>query len=175
MGNNVSNTVSEQKDDLKHSDSDEESDEEHNECIINPGDDRRIIICDSQNKHDGIIQCMGTIDSQYIPDSVKKQKEFCHGTGTVIHIDENNNIYVLSAAHNIRGNERECNNCTTKTLKRKCPSCGYNTNITGKLIKPKDVYFARRGITKQNLGETIARYQVDDYDLPKKYAIFKRA
>eukprot|EP01084_Bolivina_argentea_P272700 464373_1 len=159
-------------DDLK----DLDSDDEYNECIINPGDDRRIIICDSQNKYDGIIQCIGSIDSQYIPDKITRQKEFAHGSGTVIHIDKQHNIYVLSAAHNIRGVEKQCNKCNTKTLKAKCPVCAarWKTKQTGNLIKPKDIYFARRGNTKQDLGETIIRYQVDDYSLPDKYMTFSR-
>eukprot|EP01084_Bolivina_argentea_P272701 464374_1 len=170
---NVSNF--EKKKILSHDDlKDLDSDDEFNEVIITPGDDRRIIICDSQNKYDGIIQCIGSIDSQYIPDKITRQKELAHGSGTVIHIDKHKNIYVLSAAHNIRGVEKQCNKCNTKTLKAKCPVCAarWKTKQTGNLIKPKDIYFARRGNTKQDLGETIARYQVEDYSLPDKYNTF---
>eukprot|EP01084_Bolivina_argentea_P216307 367519_1 len=153
---------------------DADSDDDNNEVIINPGNDRRVIVCDSQNKTDAIIQCIGTIDSQYIPDKTTKQKELCHGTGTVIHIDKENNIYVLSAAHNIRGTEKECKQCHVKTIKRNCYICSSKTQKTGQLIKPKDIYFVRRGITKQDLGETAARYQVENYQLPAKYTKFPK-
>eukprot|EP01084_Bolivina_argentea_P276903 472584_1 len=156
---------------------DMDSDEDYYECIINPQNDRRKIITDSQNKRDTIIQCMGTLEVQYIPD----QKESTHGTGTVIHIDDQNRIYVLTAAHNVRGVERKCQQCNRKTLRRNCKQVGCNSVVTtvktGNLVKPQDIYFSRRGngfSTKYEVGECITTYQVEKggYKIPDKYSIF---
>eukprot|EP01084_Bolivina_argentea_P039651 73267_1 len=154
----------------------DQSDDECTECIITPGNDRRVIICDSQNRNDGIIQCIGSIESQYIPDTKTQKSESIHGTGTVIHIDPQNRIYILTAAHNVRGVEKQCKTCNTKTLKQKCPNCNSTnkTKATSKLIKPKDIYFTRRGISKHNLGESIARYAVTNYILPDEYTKFSK-
>eukprot|EP01084_Bolivina_argentea_P087857 158640_1 len=163
------------EDEKKYDMDNEESDDEYQECIINPGNDRRMIICDTQNKYDGIIQCIGTLETHYIPDPNMKQTEIVHGTGTVIHIDKNNLIYVLSAAHNICASERKCKKCNTKTLKIKCPNklickSGRNTIKTGNLIEPKDIYFLRRGNgIKHKLGQCIERYQVEHYKIPQIY------
>eukprot|EP01084_Bolivina_argentea_P014778 27636_1 len=157
-------------------DAESASDDEYNECILTPGNDRRKIICDSKNKSDGIIACVGSIESQYIPDTKLKQVELSHGTGTVIHIDKYNQIYVLTVAHNVRGVERECTQCKTKTLKTKCPNGACNsaskTKKTGTLIKPKDIYFSRRSNDTKTLGQAIETYQVESYELPDKYTKF---
>eukprot|EP01084_Bolivina_argentea_P154131 268706_1 len=151
----------------------------YNEVLIDPNNDRRMIICDSQNKRDTIIECIGSIESQYIPDAKLKQTEKMHGTGTVIHINEQNNVYVLSAAHNILAIEKQCEQCQTKTLTSKCPNmnCG-NINKTIKtdnLIKPTHIYFDRRAhnnCTKYTLGESIDRYQIEKYECHSKYYTF---
>eukprot|EP01084_Bolivina_argentea_P213856 363110_1 len=138
-------------------------DDDYNECILDPNNDRRIIICDSQNKEDKIIQCIGSIESQYIPDPKTKQINKKHGTGTVIHIDNENNIYILSVAHNILVETKQCDICKTKTLKTYCPNnkchSKHKTRKTGKLIKPTHIYFTRRGYDKNTSGESIQRYE----------------
>eukprot|EP01084_Bolivina_argentea_P067391 122716_1 len=155
-------------------DLDEDPDDDYNECVLDPNNDRRIIICDSQNKSDGIIQCIGSIESQYIPDSQIRQTEKTHGTGTVIHIDDSNTTYVLTAAHNVLVAEKQCKKCKTKTLKTYCPNKTCNSKFkakkTGQLIKPTHVYFSRRSDgTQHKLGENVQRYNVIDYKLPDKY------
>eukprot|EP01084_Bolivina_argentea_P162490 282772_1 len=181
MGLNENNTLqsslsSELKEQENKLNVDEDSDDDYYECIINPGNDRRIIVCDTQNKNDDIIKCMVTVESHYIPDT---SVEIGHGTGTVIHINDENVIFVLTAAHNVCGMERECKSCAIKTLKHACPNTHCNsqheTTKTGKLIKPKDIYFARRGNgINHKLGQSIERYQVDHYEIPDKYYTFSR-
>eukprot|EP01084_Bolivina_argentea_P267000 453076_1 len=150
----------------------DDSQEELYECIINPnGTDRRRGIRESPNKNDGIIQCIGSLETQYIPDPKIKEVEKSHGSATVIHIDKNNYIYVLTAAHNIYGTEKECKNCQCKTLKKGCPidNCNGATQKTKKLIKPTDIYFTRRGDGKKfKLGQSIETYQVESYESPKE-------
>eukprot|EP01084_Bolivina_argentea_P262390 443694_1 len=154
----------------------DKEDDDYNECLLDPNNDRRIIICDSHNKADGIIQCIGSIESQYVPDGKVQQTEKTHGTGTVIHIDNQNNIYVLTAAHNILIMEKECEECKTKTLKTYCPNkkchSPYKTKKTSNLIKPTHIYFSRRGHDINTLGQTISRYQVEEYKLPNEYYKF---
>eukprot|EP01084_Bolivina_argentea_P278086 474939_1 len=114
---------------------DTHSDDDYNECILSPNNDRRKVICESPNKSDGIIQCIGCIESQYILDSKTKAVEKTHGTGTIIHIDNENNTYVLTAAHNIYVLEKQCPKCKTKTIKTACPGkCKVKSQKTGKLI-----------------------------------------
>eukprot|EP01084_Bolivina_argentea_P005341 10086_1 len=119
--------------------------DDYNECVLDPNNDRRKVISDSENASDSIIQCIGSIETQYIPDSKRKDTEKTHGTGTVIHIDNQNNIYVLTAAHNICISERECNSCKTKTIKKRCPKCSSSSAKTSHLTKPTHIYFTRRG------------------------------
>eukprot|EP01084_Bolivina_argentea_P130997 231247_1 len=157
-----------------------EMDDTYNECIIDPNNDRRTIVCDSQNKNDGIIYCIGSIESQYIPDEKAKQVETVHGTGTAIHIDNQNNVYVLSAAHNIFGVEKQCENCKRKTLKSSCPNkkCKSKNKIkrTGKLIKPSHIYFDRREhIIREKMGESVRRYEIEDCKVPHEYSKFPSA
>eukprot|EP01084_Bolivina_argentea_P094001 169013_1 len=152
---------------------DEDSHNDYQEVIINPGNDRRIIVCDTQNKSDGIIECIGCLEVHYIPDPTINAPELAHGTGTVIHIDNHHCIFVLTAAHNIYANEKECINCKAKTLKKKCSHCkSGNTIKTGKLIKPTDIYFVRRSNDKHTLGESIERYQAENYEVPDKYLTY---
>eukprot|EP01084_Bolivina_argentea_P067390 122712_1 len=161
-------------DEKKH-DFDTDSDDDYNECILNPNNDRRKVISDSQNKSDGIIQCIGCIESQYIPDSKAKLTEKTHGTGTVIHMDDENNTYVLTAAHNIYIVEKQCPKCKTKTIKRACPGryCTSATKKTGNLIKPTHIYFSRRGHgIKHTLGKSVQEYQIENYNVHEKYNSF---
>eukprot|EP01084_Bolivina_argentea_P185393 319695_1 len=150
------------------------SDDDYNECILDSNNDRRLIICDSPNKSDDIIHCIGSIETQYIPDPNTKQCEKIHGTGTAIHIDPNHNVFVLTAAHNILVQEKQCQNCKTKTINTKCPDiqCANKTKKTGNLIKPTHIYFSRRGHNTNNLGEDIQRNLIDDYMIPKPYNDF---
>eukprot|EP01084_Bolivina_argentea_P253963 426820_1 len=151
---------------------DDDDDDEH---ILDPNNDRRTVISDSQNKYDGIIRCIGSIESQCIPDSTINQPEKTHGTGTVIHIDDHNNVYILTAAHNILHIERRCQICNIKTIKIICNKCNGKTSKTGGLIKPTHVYFSRRGDginKKYKLGETIQRYCIADYKFPNEYEAF---
>eukprot|EP01084_Bolivina_argentea_P310238 536803_1 len=158
---------------------DQKYDDDYNECILDPNNDRRIVIRDSQNKHDGIIRCIGSIESQYIPDPKIKEVNKLHGTGTVIHIDEENNIYILTVAHNILVQVKQCETCETKTLKTNCVNSKCNskdkTRKTEELIKPTHIYFTRRGHDKNTLGETIQRYEVKNYKLPHQYRKFPTA
>eukprot|EP01084_Bolivina_argentea_P087859 158643_1 len=156
-----------------------ESDDEYNEGILTDGNDRRKIICDSPNKSDRIITCIGSIESQFIPDEKLKKPESSHGTGTVIHIDTEQQIYVLTVAHNVRGVERKCirPNCNSKTLKRSCPndSCNSKHTVkTGNIIKPQDIFFSRRGngILTHPLGQIIETYKAEDYKIPDEYLNF---
>eukprot|EP01084_Bolivina_argentea_P252353 423559_1 len=153
----------------------EDSHDDYTECLFDPNNDRRTIICDSENISDSIIQCIGSIETHYIPDANIKQTEKLHGTGTVINIDDQNNLYILTAAHNICGVEKECSQCQTKTLKPKCSQCTpkHKTEKTGTLIQPTHIYFTRRGHGVVNeLGKAIRRYQVDDYKMQKQYYQF---
>eukprot|EP01084_Bolivina_argentea_P253804 426479_1 len=120
------------------------------------------------------IKCIGSIESQYIPDNKLNEAEKSHGTGTVIHIDKQNNIYILSAAHNIFAPEKKCQTCNTKTLKKKCPvaKCGRKTSRTGGLVKPTHMYFDRRSIVKCSLGECMQRYKIKKYEYRSKYKTF---
>eukprot|EP01084_Bolivina_argentea_P278085 474937_1 len=154
-----------------------DADDEYNECLLNPDGDRRVIICDSPNKCDGIIQCIGSIESQYIPDVKLNDTEKSHGTGTVVHIDEQDNIYILTAAHNVFAPEKQCKTCDTKTLKRTCPmtKCTGKTTKTGQLVKPTHIYFDRRGIVKDTLGESLQRYEIETYKHRSEYETFSTA
>eukprot|EP01084_Bolivina_argentea_P109655 195996_1 len=149
-------------------------DDEYNECLLVPNNDRRIIICDSPNKSDAIIQCIGSIETQYIPDTKFNETEKTHGTGTVVHIDEQNNIYILTAAHNIIVSEKKCEKCGTKTIKSRCPikKCAHKTKKTGNSIKPTHMYFDRRGIVKKRLGESMQRYEIETYKYRQEYDAF---
>eukprot|EP01084_Bolivina_argentea_P103563 185486_1 len=154
---------------------DEDSDDDYHECILNPTNDRRIIICDSQNKSDGIIQCIVSIESDYIPDEKLKQTEKMHGTGTVIHMDDENNMYILTAAHNVVVAAKECQKCKTKTLKTYCVKSDCDsknkTKKNGNLIKPTHIHISRRSYgVKHSLGQTVQRYQVHDYKYPEIYS-----
>eukprot|EP01084_Bolivina_argentea_P094003 169015_1 len=153
-----------------------DDEDDYQECIINPKNDRRVIICDSQNKDNDIIKCIGSLEVHFIPDSTIMQDESIHGTGTVIYIDSKNIIYVLTAAHNVRAVERKCAACDTKTLRRKCKNkkCDSNprTEKTGNVIEPQDIFFNRRGNGTGNgdkLGQSIERYQAEKYKIPDKY------
>eukprot|EP01084_Bolivina_argentea_P137030 241332_1 len=160
-----------------HETYDNDSEEDTKECIIDPGNDRRKIICDSFNRNDGIIQCIGTLETTYIPDPKLKKTEKMCGTGTVIHCDDTNKIYILTTAHNVRGIERECVNCQTKTLAKQCSNkkCDGSTTITTKLIKPKDIWFTRRGIKSDaNLGQCIEQYEAIHYKIPELYETFSK-
>eukprot|EP01084_Bolivina_argentea_P154130 268705_1 len=149
---------------------DADLDDDYNECVIDPNNDRRTIICDSENRSDDIIQCIGSIETQFIPDANLKQTEKTHGTGTVIHIDSHNTIYVLTAAHNICCIEKQCPKCQRKTIKTNCSKCKKKAKKTGNLIKPTHIYFTRRGHgDKYELGKSIQRYQVDDYTVHEQY------
>eukprot|EP01084_Bolivina_argentea_P310237 536802_1 len=151
----------------------EDADDDYNECVLDPNNDRRTIICDSENASDAIIQCIGSIETQYIPDSKLKQAEKIHGTGTVIHMDDKNNIYVLTAAHNIYYSEKQCKKCKTKTIKTKCPKCLSKATKTGALIKPTHIYFSRRGNgAKHQLGKIVKKFQVHKYEVHKQYNKF---
>eukprot|EP01084_Bolivina_argentea_P087854 158635_1 len=166
--------VNEMKYDVK------ESNDTYNECIIDPNNDRRMIICDSPNKHDGIIRCIGSIECQY---KLGETRELVHGTGTAIHVDKQNNVYVVTAAHNILAVEKQCNLCKTKTIKTTCinPKCNHyqkiKTKETGNLIEPTHVYFDRReNVIEDKLGKINQRYTIDGIkEFPKEYRNFPSA
>eukprot|EP01084_Bolivina_argentea_P153823 268191_1 len=159
---------------MSMNDSKYDDDDDYNECVLEKGNDRRRSIRDSPNKLDTIIECVVSIKSEYTPDKKLQQHEFSHGTGTIIHANEQN-IYILTAAHNIIAVQKECK-CGTKTLKencvnKNCMSSNPTTYKTQNKIKAEKILFSLR----DQSGVCIETHQIDDFKFPDEYYEFPTA
>eukprot|EP01084_Bolivina_argentea_P276621 472027_1 len=101
------------------------------------------------------------------------------GTGTVIHIDQNNCCQILTAAHNGYQFVRECKNCNKRTIHKSC--CGMRC----KRVKPYDlmkatsIKFSLRCIVRKQtnpntgveklFGDPVAVYDVRDCFIQKPF------
>eukprot|EP01083_Nonionella_stella_P045944 123083_1 len=89
--------------------------------------DGRKKVRDTTNRKDSIVKCIGLFESRYILN--KSSSSRC--TGTVIHIDGDKNIYILTIASGILASERQCRKCNEICIERKCSKCGANkTRLT---------------------------------------------
>eukprot|EP01084_Bolivina_argentea_P028792 53481_1 len=123
------------------------------ETLINYQVDRRKAIWNSPNKDDEIIKCICSLETEYTEDM--KHTEQSIGTGTVIHIDEQNMCYILTAAHNFYQTLRKCSICQKTTIKAICGFCPHAQKTEEskpfKLIKAEQIFFTRRCIVQETI------------------------
>eukprot|EP01084_Bolivina_argentea_P194716 334145_1 len=151
-------------------------DEDFNqECLIDPTNDQREAISMSPWSHYGINDCIGTLKIIYKnADPNRQETVISRGTATVIHINDNNECYLLTAAHNCHGTLKKCNNCLKKTMEDICSNCNVKTKFETphQLIEAYSIHFARRVFKGNEMGQIIKSYEVDAvyvHDLYSKY------
>eukprot|EP01084_Bolivina_argentea_P276615 472017_1 len=161
-------------------DVDDSDDECHREAFIDPSNTQRLQpIWNSDNTKADIIKCIGSLRIEYSDSKLSKKVEFCHGTGTVFNIDENNCCQILTAAHNGYQLLRQCSRCNKTTIIRNCDKCQTTCKkvIPLDLIKATTVTFSRRCIVKKQtdpntgeewqFGDPISSYHVNNYMIYK--------
>eukprot|EP01084_Bolivina_argentea_P293884 505565_1 len=131
-------------------------------CVTGSDERRRIWHC-SARKEDDIVKCIGRLriryNKQFKPHRVKA------GTGTIFAVN-NDNCYILTAAHNIRGAIYRCRNpsCVSNgilSMVKTCDKCGTSRRKQKPPQRAEEIVFERRGITKETFGEHEQEYECD--------------
>eukprot|EP01084_Bolivina_argentea_P157688 274767_1 len=171
------NNISEKMDQKNEQDTAAESDDDcFQEAFINPSNKERLQpIWNSDNATMDIIKCIGSLRIEFDVKDKLTQREFLHGTGTVIHIDENNRCHILTAAHNGYQLLRECPECGKKTISFNCKKCDRKCQRVKplELIQATSITFYRRCIVQKRIdpstgvekvfGDPISSYYVNNY------------
>eukprot|EP01084_Bolivina_argentea_P292537 502942_1 len=152
----INNIREEHKDDNK----DDSDDDCEQEAFIDPSDKtRRKAIWDTSNANDGIIKCIGSLRIEYTDKDKLTKTDICLGTATIFDVDENDNIFILTAGHNAYQFLRKCASCNISTIARRCGKCGNACRRVKplELIKATTISFSSRCIVKKvtdpNTGE----------------------
>eukprot|EP01084_Bolivina_argentea_P054535 99994_1 len=150
---NITNEIKEDNEEKKelNPNKNENDDEFMVECQVNDTDHRQQIY-ESSHKNDDITHCIGLLRILFY-DPSKNPLEECIGTGTVIYVDDDNNCYVLTAAHNFAKNWYKCTNCKKSTLKPTCKHCNMKTQKQSDLLQASTIEFKRRCIVKKKNKE----------------------
>eukprot|EP01084_Bolivina_argentea_P276616 472020_1 len=167
--------------DSKECDDIDDSDEDdcYQEAFINPSNKQRLkAVWNCDNAKTDFIHCIGSLRIEFVDDKLTN-REFCHGTGTVINIDKNNCCQILTAAHNGYQLLRECPQCKKKTICIYCKECERSCKRVKpfELIQAKSITFYRRCIVRKQtdlntgeeriFGDPISSYHVNNYMIYK--------
>eukprot|EP01084_Bolivina_argentea_P113780 202717_1 len=153
-----------------------DDDDFNQECLVDPTNDQREAISMSPWSHYGINHCIGTLKIIYKNPDPNRQETVIHrGTATVIHINNNNQCYLLTAAHNAHGTIKTCNSCLKKTMEGTCSNCNVKTkNVKPhQLLEAYSIHFSRRVFNGNEMGQIIKCYEIDAinvHDLYSKYS-----
>eukprot|EP01084_Bolivina_argentea_P247253 413694_1 len=121
------------------------------EAIVHDDGDKRHKITESAQNDEYIIRCIGQLQADYKYIQHKyEQIGSSYGTGTVFQT-KNAKCFVITAAHNIRKQIKECQNCTNYMENKqeiiKCIHCGHHA-LVSKMISATSIQFKRREIKK---------------------------
>eukprot|EP01084_Bolivina_argentea_P062364 114028_1 len=154
------------------------------EVYIDPSNKHRLQpIWNSDTAKSDFIKCIGSLRIEFADKTKLSEPEFCHGSGTVIHIDEKDCCHILTAAHNGYQLLRKCPGCNKKTITRICSKCDrYCSRVQPlHLIQATSITFHRRCIVKKQIdptgveryfGDTMSSYHVDNYFI--KHSLYKQ-
>eukprot|EP01084_Bolivina_argentea_P199342 341111_1 len=151
----------------------DESDDDHQEVVVNGSDYREQIYEFESHRDLSIIKCIGQIKSEYSYQIEHEYKTNGVGTGTVYTVTGNGahaTAFVLTCAHNLRHKIYKCNSCKTYNRKNNCSKCGKTlTPKDKKLLQPTVIEFKRRTTTKHNFGRTEKSYKCYEVYVPDAY------
>eukprot|EP01084_Bolivina_argentea_P237874 399669_1 len=132
---------------------------------------------ETNNASDDIIQCIGSLHSTYDDKNRFIGSQTYLGTATIISVDDTDNCYVLTAAHNAYQFLRECNSCKIKVISKKCVQCKSICQRIkpSQLVKATKISFTLRCTKKEvknESGSVVMRFgdEITTYDI-KKYSI----
>eukprot|EP01084_Bolivina_argentea_P134011 236459_1 len=144
------------------------------EVLIHPHlKNRRHPIHEAPSSEAGIIKCIGSLLVRF-EEEITHAPEFQLGTGTVIKINDSNQCFILTAAHNVRAIVRQCSQCQKKTIRWRCDNKGCQQKKTNKLtpiklIKPQSIHFQRRCIVPKRTSSDGREYQFGEVE--KSYEV----
>eukprot|EP01084_Bolivina_argentea_P047079 86729_1 len=155
--------------DMKYNDAcDSEDEHDHQEVVVNGSDYRKEIHRFVSHRNLQIIKCIGQIETEYNYKIEHNYKQRGVGTGTVYSVTNNNDVFVLSCAHNIRHLIKYCTVCDTYNEHKTCVKCKKKCD-SKKIIKPTFIEFHRYVATNNQFGDLEDSYECQEIYVPKAY------